>query len=271
MQHTGLTIIIFFSMYKGEVTLDTIEIFGLKVNTLDYPAALRQVKRFIAEGQPRWAVSINPEKIVKAQGDPALKEVLRQGDLCLPDGTGLVWAARFLQGVPLQRVTGIDLMRALLQEAAREGYRVYFLGSRPGVCQQAIDNLVDRHPDLEVAGHCHGFFSPSQEEGIINKIREASPDILLVALGSPRQEYWVTRNRQQLGVPFIMGVGGSLDVEAGLATRAPAWSQKVGLEWFFRLAREPRRLTRLGFLPRFILMVARERLRKKGKQGSYAL
>ena len=242
--------------------MESVEVFGLKVHDLDYSQALKRVREFILAGEPRWAVSINPEKAVKARRDKSLQQVLTKGDICLPDGMGVVLAARLLHKRNLKRITGIDLMKELVKAAPREGHSIFLLGSKPGVAEEAARRWKDRHPGLKIAGTHHGYFSsPREEEEVIEKIREASPHILFVALGSPRQEYWITSHLEELGVPFVMGVGGSLDVEAGVTVRAPSWCQKLGLEWLYRLLREPTRVKRFSFLPLFALLLGVEWLR----------
>lgn len=242
--------------------MEYVEVFGLKVHDLDYPKTLERIRGLILAKEPSWAVSINPEKAVKARRDTSLQQVLNRGDICLPDGTGVVLAARLLHNKNLKRITGIDLMKELVKEAPREGYSIFLLGSKAGVAEEAARRWKDRHPGLQIAGTHHGYFSsPAEEEEIIEKIREASPHILFVALGSPRQEYWITSHLEKLGVPFVMGVGGSLDVEAGITLRAPSWCQKLGLEWLYRLLREPTRVKRFSFLPLFALLLGVEWLR----------
>lgn len=235
--------------------MESIELFGLTVHALDYSEALEKVREFIRLRKPRWAVCINPEKAVKASRSKELHHLLQQGDLCLADGIGIVLAARVLQGKKLQRITGIDLMKAVVADAGEQGYSLFLLGSKPGVAEVVAQKWQDRHPGLQVAGVQHGYFTKAEEPGIVQTIRKLSPDILLVALGSPRQERWIMDKLGQLEIPFLMGVGGSFDVEAGVTVRAPLFWQKAGVEWLYRLLKEPRRITRMGYLPRFAWLV----------------
>ncbi len=231
--------------------LESIELFGLKVHAVDYGEALEKVREFIRLRKPGWAVCINPEKAVQASRSQELHHLLKQGDLCLADGIGIVLAAKVLQGKQLRRITGIDLMKAVVVDAGEQGYSLFLLGAKPGVAEIVAQKWQDRHPGLQVAGVHHGYFSKAEEPEIVQTIRKLSPDILLVALGSPRQERWIMDNLGQMEIPFLMGVGGSFDVEAGITVRAPLFWQKAGLEWFYRLLKEPRRIVRMGYLPRF--------------------
>jgi len=170
-----------------------------------------------------------------------------------------VWASRLL-GDPLpERVAGIDLMARLVEAAEEHGYRVFFLGATPGVLARAVAELRARHPRLHVAGARDGYFRPDEESAVREEIRAAAPDILFVAMGSPRKEHWVAA-APDLDVGFAMGVGGSLDVIAGHVRRAPRLVQRLGLEWLFRLAQEPRRLVRryVTTNTRFLLLLTRE-------------
>ena len=234
--------------------MESVEIFDLKIHAVDYPEALEKIGEFIRLKQPGWAVCINPEKAVKASQDQALKDLLNQGTLCLADGTGIILAAKVLRDKHLKRVTGIDLMKAVVKEAWEQEYSIFLLGAKPGVAEDVAGKWQDMYPGLKVVGVHHGYFSAAEEEKVRENIGESSPDILLVALGSPRQENWITAHLDQLGVPFLMGVGGSFDVEAGHIIRAPLFWQNIGMEWLYRLLKEPSRMRRMGFLPKFALM-----------------
>lgn len=203
----------------------------------------------------RQVVTLNAEMLYRAQTDKTLKDLLNQADLVVPDGYGVVWAGRQL-GCPLpERVTGIDLMQALARRAAREKWRVYLLGAAPGVANAAATNLELKYPGLCVVGTQHGYFGPDEVETVIRKIRAVYPDLLFVALGSPKQEFFIWAHRQELGALVAIGVGGSFDVLSGRLRRAPLFFQRLHLEWFYRFIQEPYRWRRLIVLPRFVLMV----------------
>ena len=188
-------------------------------------------------------------------------------DLVSADGQAVVWSARLLRQPLPGRVAGIDLMHELLTLAEREGWRVYFLGARREVLDRAVERIRKRHPGLEVAGARDGYFTRDQEPHVREAIRAARPHLLFVAISSPRKEYWLAEHVRALGVPFSMGVGGALDVEAGFVRRAPGWMQRAGLEWLFRLLQDPRRLLRRYVVgnARFLALVARELVRPRAR------
>lgn len=212
---------------------------------------LARIGTFIAEGQPHQICTVNPEFVMAAQRDAEFMAVLRKADLCLPDGIGLLWAAR-LRGTPLrERVAGSDLVPMLAAEAARWGWRIFFLGAAEGVAERAASILQAHHPALQVAGVWAGSPHPAEEGSIAARVRDAQPDILLVAYGAPAQDKWIARNRERLNVPVMIGVGGSFDFIAGTAARAPRWIQQLGLEWLHRLRHQPWRWRRMLALPQF--------------------
>ncbi|MBN1322253.1 MAG: WecB/TagA/CpsF family glycosyltransferase [Thermoleophilia bacterium] len=215
-------------------------------------------------GRTAFAVSFNPELVMRAQADPAAAEVLWEADLSYPDGVGAAWAAG-RQGARLsasesgqpERVAGIELAERVLELAAERGLAVFFLGAAGGVAEEAARRQVERLPGLRVAGTHHGYFAPEEEAGVADIIRASGASILLVAMGAPRQELLLYRHRHRLGVPVGLGVGGSFDVWAGTVRRAPAWSQRAKVEWLYRLARDPRRWRRQSVLPRYAVQVLR--------------
>jgi N-acetylglucosaminyldiphosphoundecaprenol N-acetyl-beta-D-mannosaminyltransferase len=187
-------------------------------------------------------VVINVAKLVACRRNHTLRQDLESADLVNVDGMGVVWGAR-LCGIPVpERVTGIDLMDALLMLASKKGYRVYFLGARRDVLERAIAEMRRRYTGLQIAGYHHGYYASQQEAEVVALIAEARVDMLFVALPTPRKERFTMRNAHLLGVPFIMGVGGSIDVIAGRVRRAPSPLQAAGLEWAYRLVQEPWRL-----------------------------
>ena len=227
---------------------------GIGVDRVAMREALAVLEGFIRERVPRLVATANAEMVMLAQDDRELFGILNRADLVLADGAGVVWAARRLgPGVP-ERVAGYDLTQELLRRAAVAGFRVYWLGAAPGVAETAARLAAERFPGLVSVGVHDGYFRPDDAE-IVTRIRDANPDILLCALGVPKQEKWLSRNLQLLGVPVSIGVGGTFDVMAGLVKRAPLWMQRAGLEWSYRLIRQPSRLVRMLALPRFVLRV----------------
>jgi N-acetylglucosaminyldiphosphoundecaprenol N-acetyl-beta-D-mannosaminyltransferase len=218
---------------------------------------LEAIERAIARGLYTQHMAINAAKLVAMHDDPKLSEIIDGCGLVNADGQSVVWASRLL-GDPLpERVAGIDLMDALLELAERRGYSVYFLGARSDVLQQAVARLRERYPQLHVAGARDGYFTDDEAPGVCKTIRASGADVLFVAMSSPRKEYFLGEYGPELGVPFVMGVGGSIDVMAGMTRRAPAAWQRLGLEWLFRLLQEPRRLFRRYAITntRFIALV----------------
>jgi N-acetylglucosaminyldiphosphoundecaprenol N-acetyl-beta-D-mannosaminyltransferase len=235
---------------------DRLHILGLPVNAITYDQWLDLISVWVSGGERVHQVcTINPEFIMIAHGDPNFRNILRRADLCVPDGIGLLWAARHL-GRPLpQRVTGSDGLPIIAERAAREGWRLYFLGAAPGVAEQAAEILRVRHPDLQIAGTYSGSPAPEEEDEIVQRVNASGADILFVAYGAPRQDKWIARNTPRLRVKMAMGVGGTFDFIAGTIPRAPAWMQRLGLEWLFRLYLQPWRIKRMSRLPRFVLAV----------------
>jgi N-acetylglucosaminyldiphosphoundecaprenol N-acetyl-beta-D-mannosaminyltransferase len=202
-------------------------------------------------GVTRVAIAFNPERSVKAQRDPRVAEALLEADLRFPDGVGVVWAARRRGAQGVERVAGIELAERTLGLAGDEGLPVYFLGASPGIAEEAADAMGGRMPGLRVVGTRDGYFSGSEEPAVVDEIRESGAALLLVAMGSPRQELFIQRHRAALGVGAAMGVGGSFDVWSGHVRRAPGWAQTLGVEWLWRLVTNPRRLKRQAALPVF--------------------
>ncbi|MFQ5811569.1 MAG: WecB/TagA/CpsF family glycosyltransferase [Anaerolineae bacterium] len=235
-------------------------ILGVRTDNVNYGEALSLVEGFVVSGTSHQVVTVNPEFIVAAQSDDDFRSVLNASSLALPDGVGLLWAARFL-GRPLQeRVTGTDTVQRVAALAAQKGYSLFLLGAAPGVAVATAARLCQTYPGLRIAGTHAGSPSLEEEDEIVRLIQKAKPDILFVAYGAPQQDKWITRNLERLGVPVAMGVGGAFDFISGQAKRAPRWLQRLGLEWLHRLACEPWRWRRMLALPRFVWLVIRERL-----------
>jgi N-acetylglucosaminyldiphosphoundecaprenol N-acetyl-beta-D-mannosaminyltransferase len=237
-----------------------IELFGLPVDNLTMAETLDRVDALIASGGVHQHVVLNVSKVVYAARDPEIRSIIAACDLVNVDGQPIIWASRLL-GKPLrERVTGIDLMGRLLARAEDRGHRVYFLGARPAVVEAVVARARREHPGLIVAGARDGYWTPEEEPAVAHAVGAAKPDILFVALGSPAKEQFLARWKDEIRAGFVMGVGGSFDVYAGVVQRAPRWIQRLGLEWLYRVRQEPRRLWRryLGDAPRFAWLVVRE-------------
>jgi N-acetylglucosaminyldiphosphoundecaprenol N-acetyl-beta-D-mannosaminyltransferase len=192
--------------------------------------------------------------VMATRRDSALRATIQDADLVVPDGVGVVWAARLAGERVPGRVPGVDLLAAFAARAARRGYRIFLLGGAAGVAEAAGAHLVKRFPGLVVAGTFAGSPSSADEPEILGRIVAARPDAVFVAFGSPAQERWIARTRGQLGVAVAIGIGGALDFLAGRVPRAPGWMRQLGLEWLYRLWREPWRFRRMLALPRFAVL-----------------
>ncbi len=230
----------------------------MRVDALTYADLLARIAAFIAEGTPHQIATVNPEFVMEARRNPAFAAALERADLCLADGVGLLWAARRLGRTLPERVTGSDGVPLIAQRAAEQGWRLYLLGAGPGVAQRTASILQARYPGLDVAGAYAGSPTDADAAEIVTRIREARPDILFVAYGAPKQDLWIAKHREALGVPVMMGVGGSFDFISGVQKRAPRWVQRVNLEWLFRLLAQPWRWRRQLALPRFAWAVMKE-------------
>jgi len=232
-----------------------VAVLDVMIDVVTMEEAVRTVEQFIIQKKTHLVVTPNAEIIMMAQHDKHLAEIINNADLVVPDGAGVVWAAHYNGDNMPERVAGYDLVQNLLAKASTQKYRIYMLGGAPGIAQQAKNIAEERYPGLQIVGIRHGFFTKSDESEIISNIKSSCPDILLVALGVPRQEKWLSEYIKELEVPVAIGVGGTFDVMAGIVKRAPLWMQNAKLEWLYRLASEPKRAIRMLALPRFVIQV----------------
>lgn len=237
-----------------------VAILGVLIDDVTEDEAVAQIATLVTSGGVHQICTVNPEFVIEAGRNPAFAATLARAALCTPDGIGLLLAARYL-GQPLRaRVTGVELTRRLAELAAAHGYRIFLLGAAPGVAEAAAATLKRANPDLQVAGCFAGSPDPRHEPFLGQLIAAARPDLLFVAYGHPRQDLWIARNQPRLGVPVAIGVGGSFDYLAGHVPRAPAWLRRLGLEWLYRLIRQPQRWPRIfDAVPRFLWHVVRAR------------
>lgn len=236
-----------------------VDILGSLIDCMGIDECLERIEKIIQEGGNHQVVTANPEIIYSAQNDRELNNIINNASLVTLDGEGVVWAARFLGKSVTGRVTGIDLMTALLERAREKGWNCYFLGGKPGIAELAVQNLTQRYPGLKVAGYQHGYLPEEVQIELAEEICRARPDILFVALGAPRQEKWIRQYIEKTRATVAMGIGGSLDVFAGKVTRAPLWFQNHRLEWAYRLFKEPWRIRRQIKLPLFVLSVIKQK------------
>ncbi len=244
-----------------ESSVGHLHILGVRVDDVDEAEALQLIEGYVESGTAHQVVTINPEFIIAAQQDAHFMAILNGASLALPDGIGVLWAARFL-GRPLKgRVTGVDTTRRIAVLAAQRGYRLFLLGAAPGVAERTAARLRADYPALAVAGTHAGSPALEEEDEIVARIQATRPHVLFVAYGAPHQDRWIDRNLERLGVPVAMGVGGSFDFISGVAKRAPRWMRAWGLEWLHRLLCQPWRWRRMLALPRFVWLVAWSRLK----------
>ena len=234
---------------------ERVNILGVDVDAVTMAEAVDVVRRAMDTRAGVMVATANAEMLMRATHDEELRRILNASALVVPDGAGTVWAARHLGHAMPERVAGYDLAQELLRCAPAEGRRVYFFGSAPGVAEKAKAKAEQLYPGIEIVGVRNGFFSPADNAAIIAEIRAPRPDLLLVALGVPKQEKWIAAHLAELDVPVAIGVGGTLDVMAGVMKRAPHWMQKAKLEWLFRGLMQPKRAGRLLALPKFVLKV----------------
>ncbi|OGC05287.1 hypothetical protein A2V82_03305 [candidate division KSB1 bacterium RBG_16_48_16] len=219
--------------------------FGFGIDRLNLDQVVSCIDEAILAKKPLHIVLVNAGKIVLARKDHELAHIIRTAELVGADGVPIMWASWLLSRPLPGRVNGTDLMNRLIEMAAAKGYRIYFLGARQPVIERAVRSLKQRHPSLQIAGFRNGYYdSPESEREVINDIARSQADILLIGMSSPKKEKWVRRHFHDLNVTVVHGVGGSFDILGGLTKRAPAWMQKTGLEWLYRLIQEPRRLWR---------------------------
>lgn len=236
--------------------------FGIPFDDVSPDKIIAKALGLIGSGRGVYAVTPNPEIVMAAGNDPALRDAILSADLILPDGVGLIWASKIL-GRPIHhRLPGIDFASSMLVKIADRCGSVYLLGAKPGVAQLAGEKLAQCYPGLRIAGTHHGYFSAGEEASILKEIRQSGAELLFVCLGSPRQELWMKKNSADLPGVLMVGLGGSLDVYSGRIRRAPPLWRRLGLEWLFRLLQEPKRITRMIRLPEFLWAAMKEKGRK---------
>ena len=242
-------------MNKSVSEYEKIDILGIPVDKVTNSQALSLFEDFLNTDGLSFIATPNPEIILAAQKDREVADVLRSADLKLPDGTGIVRASAIL-GQPLsERVTGIDFSYAALHRLADLGRSVFLLGSRPGIAEKAAEKLAEQIPGLKVAGFHDGYFKSDEEAGLVQEINDSGADLLCVAMGAPRQEFFIARHLNDLKARVAIGIGGSLDVWSGELNRAPQFYIDHNIEWVYRLKQEPSRIKRIWKLPFFLIKV----------------
>lgn len=238
-----------------------VEVLGVKFDDLTLEEAVERGMALLDEPGAHLAATPNPEIVQLAGKDPEFARLLAEADLVIPDGIGVVYAAKIL-GRPLKgRVPGIEFAAALMEKMAAEGRRLFLLGAKPGVAELARVNLKERYPGLVICGTHDGYFQ--EDAPVVEAIRASEADAVFVCLGAPKQEKWIARNGDATGAHLLVGLGGSLDVFAGTVKRAPKGFQKLGLEWFYRLCCQPSRIGRMAKLPLFLVSALGQRVKGK--------
>ena len=234
---------------------ERVEILGVAVDAVTMAEAVDFVEKLIVARKPSIVATANAEMLMRATHDAELEKILNAAELVVPDGAGTVWAAHHLGYEMPERVAGYDLVQELLKLAPEKSQRIFFFGSAPGIAEKAKLKAETLYPGIKIVGTRNGFFTAADEPEIIAQIKAAAPEILLAALGVPKQEKWLAAHKLELNVPVSIGVGGTLDVMAGAVRRAPKWMQRAKLEWLFRAMLQPSRAGRLIALPKFVLKV----------------
>lgn len=242
---------------------DRIDVLGVPVDCVNMQQAVAIVDAMIAGDQPQTIIATNPEKVMKARGDNNFLRQLKSAGLLIPDGIGVVIAARILGLASLERVPGSELMPAICELAAAKGYKIYLFGGDREVNLRTRKVLLERYPRIQVVGNCDGYVADERMPMVIDDINRSSADILFLALGSPRQEQWMDAHLSNTSVKVCQGVGGTFDVIAGKVNRAPLAFRKMHLEWLYRLLSNPRRIHRQTALPKFLIAVLKYRLLMK--------
>ncbi len=235
------------------------QVLNIWVDELNMTQALERVNAFIKRGKGVHTVfASNPEKNFSVPKDLFLYNMFEEADMLIPDGIGMVLAARWLYKSKLERVPGCELMQNTCAMAADKGYKIFIYGAKEEVNEVAVETLKKRHPTIEIVGRQNGYLLEEEMPELIDRINKSGAEILFLALGSPKQELWIATHRDQLNtVRVCQGIGGTLDVLAGTVKRAPEFYCKTGTEWLYRLLSEPTRLKRQLSLPKFAFQVFR--------------
>ncbi len=246
----------------GQVTSEPsprISVLGVPIDVLTMDQTIARIEEFIRSKEPHTVITADSSGIVEAHNDPEFFKIFQSADLVTPDSVGVLWAAR-KKGTPLpERVSGIDIFERLCRRSAEKGYKLFLLGSEPGIADMAAERCRLLFPGCNIVGSRHGYFPPDSDEVVAQEVAESHPDVLFVAMGMPRQEKFIRKTQGIIGASVAIGVGGTLDVYSGRAKRAPRWIQKIRMEWFYRLLQNPKKIAKVKNLPVFIRMVLRSR------------
>jgi N-acetylglucosaminyldiphosphoundecaprenol N-acetyl-beta-D-mannosaminyltransferase len=242
---------------------ERLKILNLWVDVVNMRQAIEKIRHFIDSGtRPHSVFAVNPEKNFSIPKDVVLHQAFKDADLLIPDGIGVVLAARILYGKKMSRVTGVDLNSSLCALAAERGYKIFVFGAREEINRKAISIMQERYPGIKIAGRSHGFISHEEMPALIESINASGAEILFLAMGSPRQERWYSAYKHQLThVKVCQGIGGTLDTITGVVKRAPELWCRYSMEWLYRLLSEPTRIKRQRVLPVFAALVSIEKIK----------
>ena len=235
--------------------MQKLNVLGVKIDNVTINSATERILEMAKSDRNHAVFTPNSEIVYAAYKDSEFCSLLNSADMLTPDGIGIVYASKILKRPLTERAGGYDIACTLIERIADSGERLYLFGGKPQVAEKAAENLRAKYPFINIVGTRNGYFSPEEEDSIIADINDSGADILFVCLGSPMQEKWIFKNRERLSCRVMMGIGGSLDVFADVAERAPESWQKLGLEWLYRLKKEPKRFWRMLALPKFAFMV----------------
>lgn len=239
-----------------------IKLFGVPIDKITSNQAIEKIDQFVVQKKPSFIVTPDTLAILRARKDSEYLNITKNANLVTPDGAGILWATSLLNTPLLERITGIDLIKKVCDLAEKKRYKIYLLGAAEIIIKKAVENIKKEHPKINIIGYHHGYFNnkhsnnnEKREKDIIREIKDKKPDFLLVGLGVPKQEIWISKHKDELNVPVCIGIGGSFDVLSGKIPRAPLWMQDHGMEWIFRLIKEPKRIKRVVSLPLFICLI----------------
>lgn len=235
--------------------MNKVDILGVNVDKVDIPEAVERIFKMLSENRPHAVYTPNSEIIMTAYKDEEFRAVLNSADMLTADGIGVVYASKILGNPIAGRAAGYDIACEVIERIAETGHGLYLFGGKPGVAEEAQRRLDEKYPFIRIVGTHDGYFSDAELPEIIDDINNSGADIVFVCLGAPAQEKWIYNNMHKLNVRVLMGVGGTVDVLAGTAERAPEMWRRLGLEWFYRLLKQPSRFFRMMALPKFALTV----------------
>lgn len=246
--------------------MNKVDILGVKVDKFNIPEAVDEIFKMLSENRPHAVYTPNSEIIMTAYKDEEFRTVLNSADMLTADGIGVVYASKILHNPIEERAAGYDIACGVIERIAETGHGLYLFGGKPGIAEEAQRRLDEKYPFIRIVGTHNGYFTDAEIPEIIEDINNSGANIVFVCLGAPAQEKWINANMHKLNARVLMGVGGTIDVIAGNAERAPEKWCNMGLEWLYRLLKQPKRFFRMMALPKFALTVLFKGERYKGNE-----